>query len=371
MPLVGQSLVVLTGVILVWTYLLYPLLIARMARRAGGSTEYPVELPTLTVFIAARNEAQTVRARVESLIAQDYPPERLRIVLVSDGSSDGTTEAVDGMGIEVSHHADGPGKSEALTRAVEAHSFGEILVLTDATSRFDPNGLRELLRPFADLEIGATSGRVRYEYPPASAVADGFMAYQKRIVPHRKAESTVGALLSVSGAMCAVRRELWCPPPADVTTDLSIPMAVAAAGKRALATSASCLELARASSRAELQSRIRQGMGAGGFIRLLRQRWATLPGRYRFGVVSHKVLRWWSPFLMLSCTLGLVLAGMWMGLALVGLAAIFALCGLLPRVGPYFGIWLFAATVLLGTGIGLVKYLFGHRAVSWEPADQR
>lgn len=371
---VGQALVLVAGGALLWSYLVYPILIARLARRAPVPPTEPGPVIPVAVFVAARNEEQSLRSRLDNLLAQEYPPEAVEVVVVDDGSADGTADVVRGLAnprVSLFSCPDGPGKSAAVSRAIEHHGYGDVLVFTDATTEFPPDGLRKLLTPFASPEVGATSGLVGYRYPHGSAIADGFLTYQRIVVPHRHAESAANTLLSVSGAMSACRRELWRAPPADVSTDLSIPLEAAVAGARTVMAPAGCRELARARAGRELQSRIRQGMGAGAFIALLRRRRRELPGRYLLGVLSHKVLRWWSPFLALVLIVGAALAGWWTILALAGVALGLALLGLVPRIGPYFGVWLFAATVLLGTAIGLLRHLMGGSAASWSPDGQR
>src|SRR5439155_209143 len=171
---------------------------SRPPRLRGGE-------PTVTVIIAAHNEAPRIAARLENLLALDYPHDHLEILLGSDGSTDGTQErarAYETRGVTVVAFEMRRGKAAVLNDLVpKAH--GEILVFADARQDFEAGALRALVAPLADPEVGAVSGELvlRTGRRGRAGVGTGlgfYWRYEKFI---RKSESRVDATVGVTGAI--------------------------------------------------------------------------------------------------------------------------------------------------------------------------
>ncbi len=141
-------------------------------QRMWGRTRYPyagvvdADWPQITVFVAAHNEEAVIALNLQALVRSDYPPERLRIVVVNDRSTDATASIVDEWvtrypgRIEAFHRRAGkPGKAAALKDAM-AHSQGDIALVFDADYTPSPGLIRQLVVPFFDPEVGAVMGRV-------------------------------------------------------------------------------------------------------------------------------------------------------------------------------------------------------------------
>ncbi len=179
--------------LLAYVYAGYPALMwvrARCAARPPGTSAGAT--PAVSIVVVAHNEARRVTERLENLLALDYPRERLEIILVSDGSTDGTVErarAYEHRGVIVRAFAQRRGKPSVLNETVPAAS-GEIVVLADARQRFAPEALRALVRPFADPGVGAVSGElVLTRDEDGTAAGDGvgfYWRYEKLI---RQSES--------------------------------------------------------------------------------------------------------------------------------------------------------------------------------------
>ena len=150
-------------VTIAYTYVGFPLLVLARARlRPRPPQSAPIE-PSVTVVMAARNEAAAIGARLDNLAALDYPADRIETIVASDGSDDATVEIVErygGHGVRVLPLAR-VGKADALNAAV-AEARGDILVFTDANTMFEPGALRALVAPFADPEVGGAAGDQRY-----------------------------------------------------------------------------------------------------------------------------------------------------------------------------------------------------------------
>ena len=358
--------------ILAYTYLGYPLFMIGWARWRARPVRRASVLPAVTLFIAARNEAEALPARLENACQLDYP--ELRIVVVSDGSSDETEQIASEWPdprVSIVVLEKPVGKTAATQVATQTVRGSEILAFTDATARWDPSTLRTLVRSFADRTVGAVSGRVVYEYPK-TGVAAGFRRYQRLVVPARLAESASGSVTSVSGSICAIRAGVFCRVDPELSYDLVHPLEAARQGFRSvLDADAISVESARSRSSREFRSRVRLALSAYAFIGHL-SRCRGVPWGFWWRVVSHKVLRWLSPSVLVLMTLaGFTLAWLEASVLLV-LFGLTALAGASPgRAGRFFGPFLFVAVVMAAYLVGLVSFFRGSRIVGWEPSSQR
>ncbi|HEU4937089.1 MAG TPA: glycosyltransferase family 2 protein [Vicinamibacterales bacterium] len=223
-----------------YVYAGYPLLLAiwaaiasRPVARRCSSAEYP----TVSVVIAARNEAHRLPARIRNLLEQKYPSP-LEIIIVSDGSTDGTAAAVAPFSdrIRLIELPRG-GKPLALNAGVAA-AHGDIVVFADARQRFAPDAIAALTSNFDDPVIGAVTGELVLDCEADrslddSDVAEGvglYWTYEKWL---RRRESRVWSTLGATGAIYALRRSMWHPiPPETLLDDVLAPMRIVLAGKR-------------------------------------------------------------------------------------------------------------------------------------------
>jgi GT2 family glycosyltransferase len=186
--------------------------------------------PSLTVVIAAYNEEGRIGPKLDSVLAADYPPEQLQVVVASDGSVDGTVAEARRHGgdrVEVLELAR-MGKADALNEAV-ARATGSVLVFSDANSMLARDALRLLVRPFADPSVGGVAGNQRYDDGDGGG---GERAYWDLDRWLKVAESRAGNTISATGALYAVRRSLFTPVVAGVTDDFYTSTGVIVAGSR-------------------------------------------------------------------------------------------------------------------------------------------
>jgi GT2 family glycosyltransferase len=290
-----RALFWLAGALVAYTYAGFPLIVLLRGRlRPRPHRSAPIT-PAVSIVIAARNEAPVIAGKLEGLVALDYPPERLEIVVASDGSDDGTVAAARACADPRVRVLDLPrvGKARALDAAV-AVATGEILVFTDANSMFAPGALRALVAPFADGEVGGVAGDQRYT--PAAredAVARGERGYWSFDRALKAAESRAANVISATGAIYAVRRSLYRAPPEGVTDDFAISTAVICAGRRLVfAPQAVAYEPVGASAEIELARKVR--VMTRGLNAVVARRELLDPRRHGFYAVqllSHKVLR--------------------------------------------------------------------------------
>jgi cellulose synthase/poly-beta-1,6-N-acetylglucosamine synthase-like glycosyltransferase len=261
--------------------------------------------PSVTVLVTVHNEEREIAARLADLLAQDYPDDKLEILVATDGTTDRTHAIVEGIvqsapAVRLLPSQERLGKSAAQNRAVP-QARGEIVVLTDAATRFEPSFVAEIVRPFADPRVGCTTGLLKLVDKPG-AVARGQGYYWRYEMKLRGLESDLGLLAVTSGQAMAFRRKLFQPIPPHVGDDCIIPLDIVLAGHRvvhrpqAVAYDTFEHDLGR-----ETRSRIRMTMRnlAGTWLRPALLDPLRAPG-YALALWSHKLLRWLGSVFLLT-----------------------------------------------------------------------
>ena len=359
-------------------FVLYPLVLWLRARLAPVPIAAADCIPAVDLIICAHNEAASIEAKLENALALDYPRDRLEIWLASDGSTDATVEIARGFQARGVRVLDLPrnGKAFALTAAVEA-SRAEVLAFSDATSLWVTHALRALMRPFADERVGGVAGDQRYARAGESDDAIGERSYWSFDRRLKQWQSRAGTVISATGAIYAVRRDLFQPPPADATDDFMVSTGVVAQGKRLVfAEDAIAFEFPAEGSAGEFRRKVRvttRGLRAVGYRRALLD--PSQSGVYAFELLLHKLWRrlTWIPLLVLMlaapmcwseggalAALGVAVVG-GMAAGIVGLAFP-ALARFKPlAVASYF------LMVNVACAMATLNALRGHRVSHWDP----
>jgi len=322
--------------LLVYVYVGYPLILFVWKSVASKKVDKKDYEPSVTIIVAARNEAKTLAAKLVNCLDLDYPRRQLQIVVSLDGPTDETEHIalryVD-QGVTVLHNQQHRGKAAAINSAVAA-ARGEILVFVDARQRLDREAIRKLIANFHDPSIGAASGElVMYRDQKNSADAGEavgvYWRYEKRL---RKWESEVHSVVGSTGALHAIRRVLFRPLPEDtILDDVAIPMMAVLEGKRAVFESdAKVHDKLAATPEEEFGRKVRTLMGNFQLIALMPALIKPWRNRIVFQFVSHKLARLGAPYLMLILYVSgfflpgwfyrcaLLLQTLWYGLAFVG-----------------------------------------------------
>lgn len=257
-------------------------------------------LPTVSIIIAARNEEANLPAKLENLRRLDFPKDRLQIVIASDGSTDRTASILHEQAshicpviLDKSH-----GKAGALNEAVK-RATGEILVFLDARQFVELDSVSELVACFADPTVGAVSGELLLESASAAQSPDALGIYWKIEKVVRKLESTSGSVVGVTGAIYAVRRELYTEiPDGTILDDVFVPMNVARTGKRVIfQPSAIARDRLFSEKGKEFSRKVRTLTGNYQLLRL--SPWLLSPSNpLLFRFISHKLLRLLVPLLL-------------------------------------------------------------------------
>jgi cellulose synthase/poly-beta-1,6-N-acetylglucosamine synthase-like glycosyltransferase len=257
-------------------------------------------VPEISFLIPAFNEETHLLQKVINLREMDYPSEKVQIIFVSDGSTDSTNEilkALPDLNIETITLQHRSGKATALNHAV-LKARHDILVFSDASTLFAPDTLRKLVRHFANARIGAVCGALQFRASSTSQQTEGL--YWKYECMMRLMEARLGATLTASGAIYALRRETYVPlDPRTVLDDFVIPMNARRAGYRvAYDPEAIATDYGAESVEGEFTRRVR--LATGSFQSLFFLLRVKMGAFGRFAFVSHKLLRWILPLLL--CT---------------------------------------------------------------------
>lgn len=236
-----ESLFWVSLAVVAYVYAGYPALLALWARVSGRPTRRRTHRdeaawPAVSVVIAARNEGARLPGRVANLLNQRYPGP-LEVVVVSDGSTDGTAAALSRFPENVRLvEVPAGGKPVALNAGVRA-ARGSILVFADARQQFSPDAIRCLVENFDDPRVGGATGELildcEHADPSDSTIGDGVGLYWKYEKWLRRHESLIRSTLGATGAIYALRRELWRPlPSATLLDDVLAPMRAVLKGYR-------------------------------------------------------------------------------------------------------------------------------------------
>ena len=313
-------------------YVLYPLSMLALAslrpRRGGPRAAEPAAWPSITLVISAYNEERVLRAKLENVMRLDYPADRLRAVVVSDGSTDGT-EAIareyTARGVALRALSGRQGKVACLNRVLP-DIRSDLIVMSDANSLYERDSLRRLAAHFADGRIGCVCGELRYRNPQDLASGEGERAYWGYERWVKRAEAASGSLLGANGAIYAFRTPLFREVDPLMFCDDVIPVRIRIGGWDVIyEPAARCVEEA-VDEGTELRRRRRHAsFGMRSMLALCGEAAAARRPLVAYQCVSHRILRW--------------LGGLWLALILIGTFG-------LPA--PWFG----AAAALQGLGYG-------------------
>jgi cellulose synthase/poly-beta-1,6-N-acetylglucosamine synthase-like glycosyltransferase len=370
-------------VLVLYTYLLYPVLLWVLTwwRREPVFAD-PRRWPRVSVVLAAYNEAAVIRDKIENTLALDYPKDLLELIIVSDGSTDDTDKIAGDYadrGIQLMRMAQNGGKTLAQNAGCRL-AKGDILVFSDANSMYEPNALKELVRLFTDARVGCVCGELHYANPRQVAAAKGEGLYWRYERFLKRRESLLGSSLGANGSIYALRRELFVELDGDIISDFIMPLRIWRGGSRVVyGPAAVAVESAGNSFEDELGRRTR--IIARSMHGLWTERAVLNPfrhGLFALQMISHKVLRWLVPVLLLTLlAASIALAAAPFYKAMLALQLVFYLLALLgyllqQRVGRLAPLYLpaYFCAINLGAFLGLWNFLRGERYRIWKPVSR-
>ncbi len=364
-----------------YAYIGYPILLSLLSFVRTRPIQKGAVEPSISIIIPAHNEAQILPRKLESIVNQDYPPDLVEVLVASDGSTDGSKKIIAEFGdphVRFLDYERG-GKAATLNRAA-AEARSDVLVFTDANAILAPGTLRSIASNFADARVGGVSANERRE-PGAYASSAGlgerlYWEYDKWI---KKAESRIGSIVSASGSLYAIRRELFRPiADPSATDDFAISTQVVRAGYRLVFESdAVTWEPPVAKDEIEYGRKVRivtRGLRSVWGIRELLLPWRG--GFYSVQLWSHKVAR----RLVGGFTVGIFVANLslvkhpFWRLIMAGQFAFYGLAlagwrgaGHRWARKPWFYLPYYFCLSNVAATVGIIQFLRQRRVTIWEP----
>jgi glycosyltransferase involved in cell wall biosynthesis len=360
-----------------YVYAGYPLLLAVLRRVAKRPVaKKPIE-PSVSLLVAAYNEADVIEAKIRNALALDYPADRLEIAIACDGPTDGTTAIAQRVASEIGNgrvhvfaYPVNRGKLYALNDTIPQLT-GDIVAFSDASSMLAPDAMRTLVANFADDHVGAASGVYRVLRGEDATLGKQEDFYWKYETYLKLAEADVGSILGCHGSLYAIRRALYpFPKPGTINDDYVIPMRILSRGYR-VAYEPGAVAFEEAHEMGGFSRRVRIMTGNVEQLREMRALVHPLRPGPLFFFLSHKAGRLVVPIAMLAMLVSNALLldrpfyRMVFGLQLAFYALVLlgALVRLKPKMLrlPYYFCMINAAAFL-----GMYHALRGGRTLAWK-----
>jgi len=340
-------------------------------------------LPKVSLLISAYNEESVIEAKILNSFSLDYPRELLEIVVISDGSSDGTNGIVQryaGRGVVLRHYEGRIGKTACVNKTVPL-AAGEIIVFSDANSVYDRNALREMMRHFGDPKTGFVTGWTKYLAGKDEEGAGSLGMYARLELLTKKYESMIGSCVGADGAIFAIRKELYRPLMPHDINDFVIPLTIVQQGFRGvLEEKAFCFETTAGSAKGEFRRQVRI---TNRTIRAVVNNSPLLnPARFgifSFELFSHKLCRFLVPLFLIVLLAGSLLLGSKNSFyltAFIGQVLFYVLAGFsrgMERIPLLPGVFAAAhafVMVNLAIFVAWIKYFQGTTYVTWSPTQR-
>lgn len=289
--------------LIVYTYAGYPFVWIVASRLRGRRDTVRKEFrPSITVIIPCHNEENVIKAKIENTLSLEYPRELIQIIVASE-STDSTDDIVRQYvpRVELKSFSARRGKT-TLMHAVVPEARGEILVFTDANVMLDSKSLAFIADRYADPSVGAVAGSLCVTNPDTSPISKGERLYKRYESSLRSSTSAYGRVLSVDGALFSVRRHLYAPISPERGDDFELVIRVLLAGKQSVfEPRALAYEDASVDARPEIARKIRMvSWFLGSALILAREMIRKKRVDLLLQLVSHKLLRWWTPFFFIG-----------------------------------------------------------------------
>lgn len=376
-------LTIASAVSLLYPYIIYPFLLRLLPQQpiCSPSSCEPSQPLHYALLFCAHNEEAILPKKIENLRMLKRELPNLRILAYSDCSTDATNELLS----EASHTLEPVfgdrriGKVMGMQLLVEK-TDADILIFTDANVTLESGALQRLVKYFADPGIGAVAATLVYD--KARQKADSSVTarvgglYWRLEEQIKRLETLTGSTMGADGSFFARYRRGYPKIPADLVDDMAVSFSVLFDGLRCISASDVVGHEAFVTDRdEEFRRRRRIACGSYSTYRFMQRRIGRLKFVDRFKFYSHKLLRWWGAFFLVTFFLSFLATLFVAGIGTLGFVSVilgsvvFILLGRLevPVVAPAYEI----LTTVVATGIGVAESLAGRRYETWDPAKTR
>ena len=281
-------------------FMLILLVMSLLSRKKVRQTYYE---PTVSIIVCAYNEAKSILHKIENCLALDYPHDKIEIIVVSDGSTDGTNDILNAYRhplVRIIIMPQRAGKSACQNRAAQ-EARNDILFFTDATTMHPPEALRVLLKGFSDPTVGCVTGRPVFKRDN-SMTSHGLGVREKYELYLRKKLSETQTLFGAQDCMYVIPRNIFVPTRPDLDSGFVGPLQLLEKGYRTVYAFDALAFIERRPPTLSDEFARRSRMILRGLRGLIHMRQLINPLRYGFtavALVSSRLLRWLSPVLLL------------------------------------------------------------------------
>jgi cellulose synthase/poly-beta-1,6-N-acetylglucosamine synthase-like glycosyltransferase len=295
---------------ILYVYVGYPIVLQLLSLllKTKPTRKDEMLIPEVSLIISCYNEVDVVKEKIENSLAIDYPKDKLKIIIVSDGSDDGTDEIAQEystQGIVLIRQEGRLGKTSAINMAMEQVT-SEIVVFSDANAMYETNAIKKLVRNFTDETVGYVVGAALYTDGKTSAAAASEDIYWRYEIKLKTLESRLHSVVGGDGAIYAIRRDLFIELDAKDINDFVNPLQIIAQGYRGVFDAeANCLE--ETAGDFSKEAKRKQRIVNRSFRGLMKVKEVMNPfkfGFFSFEVISHKLLRWLIPVFIISFAFG-------------------------------------------------------------------
>ena len=364
-----------------YVYIGYPVLlwlVTRLYRKPHQTDE--TQLDSVTLIISCYNEKDVIQEKIDNSLAIDYPEDLFEILLVSDGSDDGTDEIIKQNAdprIKLIRQEGRLGKTSGLNMALPQAS-GNIIVFSDANAMYQPDAVKKLVRNFADAKVGYAVGAALYTDGKESSAAESENSYWEYELAIKKMESDLHSVVGGDGAIYAIRKSLFKPLNAADINDFVNPLQIIKQGYRGIFDpEARCFE--ETANNFKKEARRKERIVNRSFRGLMQERAVLNPfkfGLFSLEVISHKLLRWLIPFFLIKIAIGstlLAYSGVpwaqgfyWLEAAFLWLAITGYLKQNQQAISPFFFYPYYFLMVNFYSMVGIFKALLGNIQITWS-----
>ena len=361
------------------TYFVYPMviwLISKIRPLKINSMEY---YPNVSIIISAFNEENSIKEKINNAFAQDYPSNKIEIIVGSDGSTDRTVEfakSVKDPRLKVFDLKENEGKTAVQNYCVD-QSTGEIIFFTDAASFISHNAIKDMVKNFADKRVGCVAGLMRFINTDLNITTESQGLYWKYEAKLRDLESKLGHLIGVDGPLYAIRRSDYVRLGNNIISDFISPLMVIANGKKTILEKEAFVEEVPTHA-SDHEIRTRRRITLRGLIGLKEH--AGLLNILKYPALSlqiffHKVLRWFVGPLVLINFISVLFLSQILIFKLFLFGYLIFLIGALIGMGlekmklrvKLFSIPYYFALVNYAAILGIIDFLNNKQVITWQP----